>query len=383
MGQVVVEVDLHQAAFRRWHTGVMAPWRRVVGSAVGAVDRAVVVAMQMRGARGRARADPMDHDERMELLAAIHRDYGGDELVSDPSSFFPTPPTIDPVLRPVRRGSPPRTEVFDAQWSSTFEPYLADVAPKYLAHVENRTARARLFFGELHAPRRPAVIAIHGYMGGQWMLEEAQWPVAWLTKRGLDVALQVLPFHALRGGRRRGAPPFPSADPRLTNEGFRQAVADIQGLARWLRQRGAPHVGVMGMSLGGYTSALLATVCADIDFAMPMIPLASIADFAREQGRLGQGDQADAQHQALERANWVVSPMARPLLLPKSRVLVVAAEHDRITPSNHARRIATHFGCEMVTIPGGHLVQLGRSEAFRGLALMLEREQIIARRVRR
>jgi hypothetical protein len=31
-------------------------------------------------------------------------------------------------------------------------------------------------------------------------------------------------------------------------------------------------------------------------------------------------------------------------------------------------------------IPGGHLVQLGRSEAFRALASMLEREGIIAER---
>ena len=361
----------------------MAPWRRVLGSAVGAVDRAVVVAMRMRGARDRARADQMSHEERVELLALIHRDYGGDAIVGDAASFFPTPPAMDPALRPVRRGSPPRTEVFDAQWSSTFEPYLADVSAKYLATVENRTARARLFFGEHRAPNRPAVIALHGYMGGHWMLEEAQWPIAWLTKRGLDVALPLLPFHSLRSGPRRGAPPFPSADPRLTNEGFRQAVADIGGLARWLRERGAPHVGVMGMSLGGYTSALMATVSRDIDFVMPMIPLGSIADFAREQGRLGEGDQADAQHRALERANWVVSPLARPLLLSPSRALVVAAENDRITPSNHARRIATHFGCEMVTIPGGHLVQLGRSEAFRGLAAMLEREQIIAPRPRR
>lgn len=355
----------------------------MLGSAVGAVDRAVVVAMQMHGARDRARADRMGHDERIEVLSAVHRDYGGDAIVTEASSFFPSPPAIDPVLRAVRTGNPHRTEVLDAHWPSTFEPYLAEVAPKYLAHVENRTARARLVFGELHASKRPAVIALHGYMGGHWMLEEAQWPIAWLTKRGLDVALPVLPFHALRGGPRRGAPPFPSADPRLTNEGFRQAVADICGLARWLRERGAPHVGIMGMSLGGYTSALIATVSRDIDFVMPMIPLASIADFAREHGRLGLGEQADAQHRALERANWVVSPLARPLALPTSRALVVAAEHDRITPSHHARRIATHFGCELVTIPGGHLVQLGRAEAFRGLAAMLERDGIIAPRLRR
>jgi pimeloyl-ACP methyl ester carboxylesterase len=138
----------------------------------------------------------------------------------------------------------------------------------------------------------------------------------------------------------------------------------------------------MGMSLGGYTSSLIATVSRDIDFVMPMIPLASIADFAREQGRLGVGAEADLQHAALERANWIVSPLARPPMLPASRALVIAAEHDRITPTSHARRIAGHFGCELVTIPGGHLVQLGRSEAFRGLAAMLEREGIIAARPR-
>ena len=359
----------------------------MIGSAVGAVDRAVVVAMQMRGARDRARADKMSHAERLEVLASIHRDYGGDAIVADAKTFFVPPPPIDPVLRAVRQDTEARPlpiGVWDAQWPSNFEPYLADVAAKYLSRVENRTARARLFLADTRdGPKRPAVIAIHGYMGGHWLLEEAQWPLAWLARRGLDVALPVLPFHALRSGPRRGAPPFPSADPRLTNEGFRQAVADIVSLARWLRQRGAPHVGVMGMSLGGYTSSLLATVTRDIDFVMPMIPLASIADFAREQGRLGTGEQADVQHAALERANWVVSPLARPLALPASRVIVVAAEHDRITPSAHARRIATHFGCELVTIPGGHLVQLGRSEAFRGLATMLERDGIIAPRPKR
>src|SRR4029078_2118812 len=128
---------------------------------------------------------------------------------------------------------------------SPFEPYLADVAAKYLSRIENRTARARLFLGD--APKRPAVIVLHGYLGGQWILEEAQWPITWLARRGLDGALPVLPFHSLRGGPRRGAPPVPRAGPRLTNEGFRQAVADIVSLARWLRARGAPHVGMMGM----------------------------------------------------------------------------------------------------------------------------------------
>src|SRR5258708_6261513 len=82
-------------------------------------------------------------------------------------------------------------------------------------------------------------------------------------------------------------PPFPGNDPRFGNEGFRQAVADLRVLMTLLRERGAPSVGIMGMSLGGYASALLATVQRDLAFAVPMIPLASLANAARDQGRLG------------------------------------------------------------------------------------------------
>lgn len=352
--------------------------RWVVGSTTGLVDRAVVTAMQALGRSERATAEVMPHSERMVTLDAIHHAYGREILLTETARFFPAPPTVELSLRPVR------PNVWDVSWPSTFEPFLEAVADRYLSRVENRTARARFFLS--HPPEvatsRPAVIAIHGYMGGQWLFEESAWPIEWLRRRGLDVVLPILPFHGARAGSRRGAPSFPSSDPRITNEGFRQAVADVRTLARWLRDRGAPHVGVIGMSLGGYTSALTATVTDEIDFAMPMIPLASIADFARDQGRLGSGNEAEEQHAALERANCVVSPLARPLQIPKARVLVAGAEHDQVTPLAHATRLARHFDCTMVTFGGAHLLQLGRSEAFRALGAMLEREGIIAPRRR-
>ncbi|MBX3225984.1 MAG: alpha/beta hydrolase [Labilithrix sp.] len=346
------------------------PFSKMLGVAAGAFDRAFAAAIQARGRRDRAEADKMPHAERLAKLAAVA------SLYSDAAhaEFFPRPRHVDLTLRDVRPG------VAEAHWRSAFEPYVSAVADRYLSHVENRTARARLYLGA--GKRRAAVIAIHGYMGGAWLLEENTWPIEWLQRRGLDVALPVLPFHAGRGGLRSGAPKFPSADPRMTNEGFRQAVADVRTLVRWLRDRGAPHVGVMGMSLGGYTTSLVATVVeeGEIDFVMPMIPLASIADFAREQGRLGLGAEADEQHAALERANWVASPLARPLRIPKTRALVVAAENDRITPVTHAERIAKHFDCELRTVGGAHLIQIGRGDAFRALAAMLERDGILARR---
>jgi pimeloyl-ACP methyl ester carboxylesterase len=352
---------------------------RVVGSTAGLVDRAIVVAMKARGRNERARADAMSHADRIAVLTEIHAAYGGEALVSDKARFFPEPGKVELAVRKVRPG------VWEAVWPSTFEPFLSAVAERYLSRIENRTARARFYLAGVPEAQttRPAIIAVHGYMGGQWLIEENVWPIDWLLRRGLDVVLPVLPLHAGRAGSHRGAPAFPSSDPRLTNEGFRQAVIDIRTLVRWLRDRGAPKVGIMGMSLGGYTSALTATVTDEIDFVMPMIPLASIADFAREQGRLGRtAAEEDEQHAALELANWIVSPLARPLAVPKTRALVVAAENDRITPVAHAARLASHFDCEMLTIAGGHLVQIGRAEAFRALAAMLEREGIIAPRRR-
>jgi dienelactone hydrolase len=352
--------------------------KRVLAATTGLLDRAVVMAMQARGRHESARVDAMTHDERLAVLAEIHSAYEGEALVTDTDRFFPPSSTAVELTR-----KPVRTGVWDVSWSSDFTPFLPTVAERYLSRVENRTARARLFLGSDARSSRPAVIAIHGYMGGQWVVEENVWPIEWLSRRGLDVALPLLPFHGVRAGSHRGAPGFPSSDPRMTIEGFRQAVADLRTLARWFRERGAKHVGVMGMSLGGYTAALLATVTSELDFVMPMIPLASIADFAREQRRLGTGPQEEAEHAALERAHRVVSPLARPLKVDKARALVVAAEHDRITPIAHATRLARHFDCTMLTMAGAHLVQLGRSDAFRALASLLEREAIIAPRPKR
>jgi pimeloyl-ACP methyl ester carboxylesterase len=273
------------------------------------------------------------------------------------------------------RVTPWGAQCLEATWESTFEPFAPAVRGAYLAHVPNRTAHARLYVG---GGRRPAVILVHGYMSGQWAIEERAWPIRWLNRRGLDVALTVLPFHGVRARPEGGAPPFPGADPRFTNEGFRQAVADLRVLITLLEGRGATSVGMMGMSLGGYTTALMATVHEGLAFAVPLIPLSSLADFARDQGRLGTGEKAQAQHAALEAANRVVSPFARPSRIAPERVLVVGAEADRVTPISHAERVAAHLRAPLLRVGGGHLVQTWRAEAFRAVKGMLRNVGVLA-----
>jgi len=203
-------------------------------------------------------------------------------------------------------------------------------------------------------------------------MEERVWPIDWLYERGLDIALVVLPFHAVRA--RRGSPLFPSTDPWITAEGFRQAIHDLRSLLHFLMDRGSQAVGAMGMSLGGYTSSLLATIEEKLAFAVPLIPVASLADCARANGYMsGNAQQQQEQCAALERALFAVSPFARKPRVPSDRVLVLAASGDRITPVEHARRLAAHFQAPLKVFPGGHLLQFGRAEGFREVGRMLGR----------
>jgi pimeloyl-ACP methyl ester carboxylesterase len=54
-------------------------------------------------------------------------------------------------------------------------------------------------------------------------------------------------------------------------------------------------------------------------------------------------------------------------------MLVVGAEAHRITPIAHAERIARDFDAPLHRFPGGHLLQLGRAEAFREVRRLWQR----------
>lgn len=331
--------------------------RKMLGSAAATVDRVATAAVTAHANRtGRARERP--HADRVRLLERLEGRFRDASL----DGFFAEPDVIAPGVRSVRSltggGS-----VVDLSWESRFTVLDPEVSERYASARENALAVARRFQA---ARPRPAVILIHGYMAGPFVFEERVWPIARLQRAGFDVVLFTLPFHGLRARPGYGpVPEFPGEDPRLNVEGFRQALFDLQNLVSWLLEQGHPRVGAVGMSLGGYTAALLATAEPRLDFVVPVIPLSSLGDFAREQGSLSPvPEEAAAQHQLLEGIYRRVSPIARPSLVPPERCLVIGAKADRVTPAAHARRLSVHLRAPLHSFYGGHLLQLGRAEAF-------------------
>jgi pimeloyl-ACP methyl ester carboxylesterase len=338
----------------------------MLGSAAAAVDLMATAAVTAHAQRtGQRRERP--HSERVRLLERLDARFREAPL----DGFFAEPREIFPGERHVRNWGRDGS-VTDLSWQSGFTPVDPEVVERYTSSRENSVAVARQL--RRTAPR-PAVVLIHGYMAGSFLVEERIWPIARLDRAGFDVVLFTLPFHGSRVRAGRGAvPEFPGEDPRLNVEGFRQAVFDLRNLTHFLLGRGHPRVGVIGMSLGGYLAALSASLEPRLDFVVPVIPLSSLADFAREQGSLSPiADEAAAQHALLESIYRRVSPVARPALVAPERCLVVAAKADRVTPAAHARRLSVHLRAPLQSFYGGHLLQLGRAEAFeRVIELMTE-----------
>lgn len=350
--------------------------------------------------RMRSSAESLGHEARMQGLGAIEAFYGRASFLAQDSGFFPRPKPIHPLF--TRRQPLGNVgEVVDMSWPSAFRPLWADseaeallaratgesepphgqtdiralrmdqsgeLAHKYLRAKRNQTCHARWF--RHYDGGRPCAVILHGYMAGNFAIEERIWEARALFDLGLDVVITVLPFHGPRRSEARGylPPAFPSSDPRFTIEGMRQVVFDHQALFNYLLGHGVAEIGLMGMSLGGYAAALLATLQEALAFLVLFIPLASIEDFAKKHGRLtGDDEQQAQQHAAMRAAQWVVSPFARAPRIASERTLIVEGGSDLVTGKHHAERLAQHFGAPTVTFPGGHLLHFGRAQAFQAI----------------
>ena len=329
----------------------------LVGPLASTLDRAVTFAVATRHEFGSSRLD----DDQLMARAARAADYFAG---IDAETYFDQPRSIQPVETASLSGI-----YTDLGWLSTHRVECEAVRSAYAGYADNRHASVRLFSRK---KRRPIAVLVHGYLGGVFTLEQRIWPLRWLDSLGFDSALFTLPFHGARAPTPGQTPPFPQSDIRFTAEGFRQSVTDLRDFVAWLRERGHPTVGLMGMSLGGYVTSLTATLDPTLAFLVPIVPLGCLADFARDQGRFPRGSrQAISYEQTLKRAYRLVSPLTRAPRISSERVLVVAGKADRITPPTHARMLARHFSAPLESWSGGHLLQFGRAQSLQRVGSFL------------
>jgi pimeloyl-ACP methyl ester carboxylesterase len=330
-----------------------------------------------RGERAHAR-------ERLLELARVY----SDGTLGHDSRFFAEPAPVEIASRALGEG-PEGSRISELSFASEYRPFHAEHAGEHLRWRENLTAHARLYHGAGagRGKRRPVAILVHGWGGGNFWFEERAFAVARWLKAGFDVALFQLPFHGRRApavpGAARSGSLFPSPHLVRTNEAFGQAIWDLRVLARHLRD-GDRAVGVMGMSLGGYTTALWASLDPRLAFAAVMIPLASLAEMMWRHGEhtpaMREAIKTGVTLDLMAEVFAVHTPTTRPVQLPADRLFVIAGKADCICPPDQARRIARHWGTDLHWFPGGHVAQVGRGDAFRTVLTRLSALDLVNNR---
>lgn len=268
---------------------------------------------------------------------------------------------------------------FLLRFNSQFQAVNPALRAQYQRHSKNATAHAQYW---CHGDRpRPTLCVIHGFMLDAYSVNSRLFSLEWFYRQGYDILLYTLPFHGYRQGL---LSPFSghgyfAHGPLHVNESFAQAVFDFRHLLNWLEERGTPQFGVTGISLGGYTTALLASVEKRLSFAAPIVPPCNLVDVAYRWFPLGLLlkflmkligiGRSEARHTLA-----VTSPLTWSPAIPSDRLLIIAAPGDAITYPDHHYTLHRHWrGSQWISYPGGHLLHFGKRRYIKALRELMAR----------
>jgi hypothetical protein len=348
---------LSAASFEPHTEGVPDPHLSLRLSAAVAADEAILATMQL--------SLPMpsgsEADRIVREIDAAAELFESRGWLEKPAAFHAHPlpleaPRITRRSVRVRRG---RVDFEHLSFESEYEPRPEEPGrDRWLGYFPNRTAHAWVKRHE--GGERPWLVCINGYQMGSPRLDFGAFDPHYLhEKLGLDLLIPVLPLHGPRKIGRRSGDGFLSGDVLDTIHAEAQAMWDIGRLLTWVRAQGATRIGVFGLSLGGYTTALLSSLEEGLVCAIPGIP---VSDFMRVLWRHGPPFHLHnmSYHgltpEKTDRVLRVISPLALSPKVPLEGRLLFGGVADRLVPPDQVRDLWQHWEQpRLVWYQGGHL----------------------------
>jgi hypothetical protein len=274
-----------------------------------------------------------------------------------PERYHVTPPPLTTL--DVTAGTVPGLPYLHARFESEYRPWAGEPGgERWTRYAPNRTAHAWLY---RHPGReRPWLVCLPAYRMGHPSVDAFGFRIGFLHhKLGLNVAVPVFPFHGPRTVGWRSGDGFLAGDFLDTIHAQAQAVWDARRVIAWLRRQGAPAVGVYGLSLGAYTTTLMAALEDDLACVIAGIPAIDFLD-------LMHANTSPALVWATERLGFpwtrietmlrVIAPLALTLRAPSDRCYLFAGEADALAPRAQVMRLWNHWGRPRLGwYPGGHV----------------------------
>lgn len=292
----------------------------------------------------------------------------------DPEVSFPapsSPPRIasrpaNPVAEWMAHG-----RVHNIHFSSSFEAVNPALRDQCRSFTRNNVVHAQHWCHD-DGPH-PTLCVIHGFMGSAYLANGMFLSLPWFYRAGYDVLLYTLPFHG-----RRAEKYSPFSGYGLFAHGFAgfaeamaQAVHDFRSVMDYLEFTGVDRIALTGISLGGYTSALLASVDDRIRAVIPNVPVVTPEQTADEWFpanmlvRLNRRT-AHTDLDLVAAAAGFSSPLNYAPLVARDRRLIIAGLGDRFAPPEQAEMLWRHWDrCAFHWFPGNHLLHVSQPDYLR------------------
>lgn len=291
-----------------------------------------------------------------------------------PASYHAAPAPAERVMITPRRAF--GTEFEELRFQSEYEPHPGEPGrERWLSYAPNHLAWAWLL--RSGDASRPWLVCLHGYQMGTPAIDLAVFRAEEWRRRGWNVVLPVLPLH---GPRRLGAISgigMFGADFLDSAHALAQATWDVRRLFGWMRAQGASEIACYGLSLGGYSAALLASLAPELGTVIAGVPAADFPRLVWQHAPLAERERiarAGLTRELAEPVMRPVSPLALAPLVPHARRFVFGAPDDQFVSADHVRDLLAHWGAPRhVWFPGAHVTFRGHDavqallrEALRG-----------------
>ena len=230
-------------------------------------------------------------------------------------------------------------------------------SPVVTPHANNNTVHCE-YFCPTSAGEKPGVIVLH-ILGGDFDL--ARLFCRALASRGVAALFLKMPYY---GERRQEDSParMISMDPHETVRGMTQAVLDIRQAAGWLAAQeeiDARQLGIMGISLGGITGALAASLEPRFSKACFMLAGGEMGEVAWTSTEMAplrkRWTESGGSKEDLFAALKVVDPVTYAKPIAGRKILMLNASRDEVIPPACTRALWRAFGePEIVWWDAGH-----------------------------
>jgi dienelactone hydrolase len=306
----------------------------------------------------------IDEVDRMDLFLAERG------FLEKPGAYHVAPPDlIDPEIRKLEIAGH-TVEVL--RFESGYAP--ADSEPgraRWMGYDPCRDGWAYVLRHQ--GPPRPWLIATNGYRMGHARIDVGLFERFFKERGGLglNVLIPVLPLHGPRRIGWHSGSGFLSVDAIDVVHAESQAIWDMRRLLSWAMAQGAPSVGAFGLSLGGYTTALFASITDGLSCAVPGIPVTDLRRVLERHAsphQMRYAQRLGYDYDQIGRVLRVISQLELTPRVPLEGRMIFAATADRLVTPDQVVDLWRHWEePEIVWYEGTHVSFMGERSVWAGV----------------